>query len=56
MAASTVFVDDALAVYHDLLQRGAQPLSPPEDKSYGQRDFGLRDLDGHLIMFSSPIG
>ena len=49
-----VYVDDVDATYRELLDRGNSPISPPVNQSYGLRDFGIRDLDGHLIMFSSP--
>src|SRR5207244_2510236 len=43
-----VFVDDADAVYADLVERGAKPIGQPENQFYGRRDFGVRDLDGYL--------
>lgn len=50
-----VFVSSADAVYEELTGRGVTPLGESVDQFYGLRDFGVRDLDGHLLMFSSPI-
>ena len=48
-------VDDADAVYEDLVARGAAPVNRPEDRFYGRREFAVRDLDGYLISLSSPV-
>ena len=50
-----VFVEDADSVYEEVVARGSKPVGHPEDTFYGRRDFGVRDLDGYLIMFSSPV-
>ncbi len=45
-------VDD---FYKELLAKGAVMLSPPTDKPWGLREFGLRTPDGHRIMCGEPI-
>ena len=30
-------------------------LSKPEDKPWGQREFGIRTIDGHRIMFGEAL-
>ena len=49
-----ISVDDANAVYEELKNLGHTNLKPPTDKPYGRRDFGVPDLDGHWLFFSSP--
>lgn len=42
--------------YHDeVLSRGAEIASPPEDRSYGIRDFSLRDPNGVTLFFGQDI-
>ena len=46
-------VDDADA-WHDALQaKGAEPISPIEDKPWGMREFAVRTPDGHRITIGS---
>ncbi len=42
-------VDDVDAAFRELLERGADPASPPADRHWGQRTAYVRDPDGHLI-------
>jgi uncharacterized glyoxalase superfamily protein PhnB len=49
-----IYVANADAVHAELTARGVQPIGEPHDQFYGLRDFGVRDPDGHLLMFSSP--
>jgi len=42
-------------LYQELSARGAQVVSKPEDKPWGQREFSIRSPDGHRIMFGEPI-
>jgi DNA-binding transcriptional MerR regulator/uncharacterized glyoxalase superfamily protein PhnB len=50
-----VGVDDADAHYADALERGADVLKAPVDQPYGVREYGARDLEGHLWYFHSPL-
>lgn len=40
--------------YREVTARGALVSSPPEDKSWGMREFGLRTPDGHRITCGEP--
>ena len=40
-------VPDADAAYARAVAAGANIISPPQDKPYGGRDFGVRDPEGH---------
>jgi catechol 2,3-dioxygenase-like lactoylglutathione lyase family enzyme len=41
--------------YAELMAKGAIILSPPTNKPWGLREFGLRTPDGHRIMCGEPI-
>lgn len=45
-------VDD---VYREFIERGAQILSPIEDKDWGLREFSVVTPDGHRIVFGQLI-
>lgn len=47
-------VDDAEALYADLLERGADFVKTLRVEPWGMREFGIRTIDGHRIMFGSP--
>jgi catechol 2,3-dioxygenase-like lactoylglutathione lyase family enzyme len=42
-------------LYQELLAKGAIILSPPTNKPWGLREFGMRTPDGHRIMCGEPI-
>lgn len=50
-----VMVDDVDAVFARAQQAGARIEFPPRDMDYGQREFGVRDLDGHYWSFATPL-
>jgi uncharacterized glyoxalase superfamily protein PhnB len=35
---------------------GAEIVEEPVDQPYGVREYGARDLEGHLWYFHSPLG
>ncbi|WP_420318603.1 VOC family protein [Ekhidna sp.] len=39
------------ALFEDLTNRKVEVLSTIETKPWGQREFGIRTIDGHRIMF-----
>jgi uncharacterized glyoxalase superfamily protein PhnB len=45
-------VDD---VYREFIDRGAQILSPIQDKPWGVRDFTVKTPDGHRIVFGQLL-
>lgn len=49
-------VDDADAHYAYAMEHGADILNAPVDQPYGVREYGARDLEGHLWYFHSPLG
>ena len=49
------WVDDADAMYEELVARGAVIDYPPSDKPYGCREFAVRDLDGYSIAFGQEL-
>jgi len=52
-----VWVKDADALYAEVKPRGAIiAYEPVLKEGYGNREFGVRDLDGYLIAFGSDAG
>ena len=49
------FVPDADALHAELVGRGASILRPPRDEPYGLRDFAVEDLEGHRLLFGTPL-
>jgi uncharacterized glyoxalase superfamily protein PhnB len=50
-----VMVDDVDAVFARAERAGARIEFPPRDMDYGQRECGMRDLDGHYWSFATPL-
>ena len=49
-------VENVDEVYAELIERGAQILSPISDKPWNIRDFSVATPDGHRIVFGQLIG
>ena len=49
------FVPDPDALHIELVRRGASVLRPPQDEPYGLRDFTVEDLEGHRLVFGTPL-
>lgn len=49
-------VDDVDAFYAQVRASGAELTSPIADKPWGMREFGVRTVDGHRIMFGQLLG
>lgn len=50
-----VWVDDAAALYDELLRRGAAIDYTLYDTPWGTREFGIQDLDDHDITFGQVL-
>ncbi len=50
-----VQVPDVDAVYERARAAGAEILYAPRNEDYGQREFGVRDPDGHLWWIATPL-
>ncbi len=49
-----VFTDTKLdALFADFRKREVEIVSPPTDQPWGLREFSVRDLDGHLLIFAT---
>jgi catechol 2,3-dioxygenase-like lactoylglutathione lyase family enzyme len=46
---SSIFVDDVESVYERCRKRGGEIVSELEAKSWGVREFSIRDPDGHVL-------
>ncbi len=42
-------------LFHEFRNNGCEIFMPPQDKPWGMREFGLRTIDGHRMMFGQPI-
>ncbi|HEV3164271.1 MAG TPA: VOC family protein [Isosphaeraceae bacterium] len=44
---------DLNAAYEELRASGLEPLSPPTDRPWGERDFLVTDPDGNVLEFGA---
>ena len=49
-------VDDIDRFYEAVIARGARVIKELRDEPWGMREFGLRTVDGHRIMFGCSSG
>jgi MerR family transcriptional regulator, thiopeptide resistance regulator len=52
---TVIMVDDADAHHDRCAKSGADIIKEPVDQPYGVREYGARDLEGHLWYFQSPV-
>jgi DNA-binding transcriptional MerR regulator/uncharacterized glyoxalase superfamily protein PhnB len=52
---TVVTVEDADAHHSRSVSAGAEIIEAPVDQEYGVREYGVRDLEGHLWFFHSPL-
>jgi len=50
-----VHVDDVDAHYKRARDAGARIDSKPTDQEYGQREYGVRDREGHRWWFATAL-
>lgn len=50
-----LIVDDIDSFHDELKGKGASIIYTLQDKPWGMREFGIRTIDGHRIMFGRPI-
>jgi uncharacterized glyoxalase superfamily protein PhnB len=50
-----VHVDDVDAHFEHARASGANIVREPADQPYGQREYGVRDLEGHRWWFATPL-
>ena len=50
-----VHVEDVDAHYKHARDAGARIDSEPTDQEYGQREYGVRDPEGHRWWFATPL-
>lgn len=50
-----IFMDDLDAYHAEIAPKGADILSPPEDKPWGLREMVVRTIDGHRLVFCQVI-
>jgi predicted enzyme related to lactoylglutathione lyase len=48
-------VDEIDALHEAVTARGATLIKPLRDEPWGMREFGIRTVDGHRIMFGRPV-
>lgn len=52
---TVIAVENADAHHDQARERGAEIVHPPTSQSYGVREYGARDLEGHLWYFHSAL-
>jgi uncharacterized glyoxalase superfamily protein PhnB len=50
-----IHVDDVDAHFEHARAAGVQVEKEPVDQPYGQREYGVRDLEGHRWWFATPL-
>jgi len=55
-AGVVVHVVDVDRHYEQARAAGATILYAPRDEEYGQREYGVRDPEGHLWWIATPLG
>lgn len=50
-----ITVSDATALYAEYQAAGVEFIQPLADKPWGMREFGIRTIDGHRIMFGQEL-
>jgi uncharacterized glyoxalase superfamily protein PhnB len=48
--------DDVQASFDRAVEQGAQAVTPPQTKPWGQDVAYVRDADGNLVEIASPAG
>lgn len=56
LANVRILTSDVDAVYATVLTLGVRVERPIADRSYGLRDFTVRDPDGFELRFAKPLG
>jgi uncharacterized glyoxalase superfamily protein PhnB len=51
----SVFVDDVDAVHAHAAERGAEIVSPLEEKPWNVREFAVRDPDGNVLRIGTSV-
>jgi predicted enzyme related to lactoylglutathione lyase len=49
------WVKDIDSYYQEIVSRGAEATTEPNDQPYGIREFGLRDINGVGVVFGQDI-
>ena len=49
-------VDEVDELFCRCVESGAEILVNPEDRTYGQRDFAIKDSDGNVLVFACGLG
>jgi MerR family transcriptional regulator, thiopeptide resistance regulator len=52
---TVINVDDVDAHYARTVSQGGEIVEKPVDQGYGVREYGARDLEGHLWFFHAPL-
>ena len=50
-----VYVQDAKALARELMEKDVDWIKTLTDEPWGMREFGIRTIDGHRIMFGQQL-
>ena len=57
MTDAFLYVGDVDGLYAEFMARGATGHMPPTDQTWGNREMGIRDPDGNVLVFAQvPAG
>ncbi len=48
-------IDDIESFYLSVQSAGVEIVKPLREEPWGMKEFGLRTVDGHRIMYASPV-
>jgi uncharacterized glyoxalase superfamily protein PhnB len=51
MTDAFLYVDEFDGLYTEFMARGAMSHIPPTDQTWGNREMGIRDPDGNVLVF-----
>jgi len=51
-----VTVSDAVSLFQEFKSKSVDFIKPLTDQPWGMREFGLRTVDGHRVMFGQELG
>ena len=52
MTDAFLYVDDVDGLYAEFMARGATSHMPPTVQTWGNREMGIRDPDGNVLVFA----
>ena len=55
MTDAFIYVENVDGLFAEFSGKGANCLLPPTDQSWNNREMGIRDPDGNVLVFGTPL-